>query len=929
MLRRALPLLLAALAMIFLSVACTSTSPGAGNTPAPTYSVTYLGNGSTGGSVPVDANAYAQGQSVTVLGNTGSLVQSNFTFAGWQINGAGTVYTPGQTFSMGSANVTLEAKWTANPTYTVTYMGNNNTGGTVPVDLASYEQGQTVTVLGNTNNLVLAGAQFAGWNTQADGNGTTYASGATFPMGSASVILYAKWSTPTGGTFSAGGTMTTARAWAVANRLANGLALIAGGVEPSTQQTLATAELYDPSTQAFTATGGLTAARSGALAATLPNGQVLLAGGDITKNSAEIYDPAAGTFSASKALTLENRSSGTATALPGGKVLLAGGQNSSRTGAVATAELYDPATDTFTATGSMASSRMDFTATLLNDGTVLMVGGNDGTGTELVSAETYDPSTGQFSTLAAQLHVASEGHTATLLGDGTVLIAGGTTNDAASGVLARCEICDPVAQAFTLVTAGLATARSWQHALLLENGLVFLEGGLGAAGLGLASVELYDPSAKTFSAAPSMTTERFGDTATLMGDGTVLIAGGELNQGTLTIPALRPQARFSPMGGGSSTGTSSSTVYTPLYPAPSGFLPTGTMAYARSTPLLARLPNGTYLVAGGVTANAQGQTPAEIFNLGTGSFTTLTGMTAGRDPLVSTPLGDGRVLFISGQVANGGNAFYPSTSETFDPRTLTFTATAQQMAESRTQPALALLHDGTVLVAGGEDMVLAMYSGTHPFLSTAEIFYPGTGAFAQTPGSMTFYRGTAAAVTLYDGTVLVLGGELSRVDGKPVTAANLTADIYNPATGQFTESAGPLPTSFATPTLTLLSTGKVLVVSGSLDSWAAGYANSALYNPATRKFETAGSLLHNRWGHAATLLPNGKVMITGGYDQNGLVPTAELYDPGSNSFSSCGTLAYARAYPAAAMLWNGKVLVVGGAGSGNGSNPSATAEISQ
>jgi hypothetical protein len=194
---------------------------------------------------------------------------------------------------------------------------------------------------------------------------------------------------------------------------------------------------------------------------------------------------------------------------------------------------------------------------------------------------------------------------------------------------------------------------------------------------------------------------------------------------------------------------------------------------------------------------------------------------------------------------------------------------------------------------------------------------------------MNFYRGTPAAVTLYDGTVLVLGGEVSRVDGKPVTAANLTADIYNPATGQFTETAGPLPTSFATPTLTLLSTGKVLVVSGSLDSWAAGYANTALYNPATRKFETAGSLLHNRWGHAATLLPNGKVMITGGYDQSGLVPTAELYDPGSNIFSSSGTLAYARANPAAAMLWNGKVLVVGGASGGNGSNPLAMAEISQ
>ncbi|WP_379164198.1 S-layer homology domain-containing protein, partial [Paenibacillus sp. sgz5001063] len=96
-------------------------------------------------------------------------------------------------FSMGSANATLYAKWTANPTYTVTYNGNGSTGGTVPTDSNSYQQGNTVTILGNTGTLVKTGYTFAGWNTKADGSGTDYASNATFSMGSANAILYAKW----------------------------------------------------------------------------------------------------------------------------------------------------------------------------------------------------------------------------------------------------------------------------------------------------------------------------------------------------------------------------------------------------------------------------------------------------------------------------------------------------------------------------------------------------------------------------------------------------------------------------------------------------------------------------------------------------------------------------------------------------------------
>jgi uncharacterized repeat protein (TIGR02543 family) len=187
---------LAAAGFTLLVIACHS---GGGSSPAPaptTYTVTYSGNGSTGGSVPTDPGTYAQGATVTVLGNTGSLVKTGSSFSGWNsvAGGTGTAYSAGQTFTMGTAAVTLYAQWAAGPaTYTVTYNGNGNTGGSVPVDSATYQQGATVTVLGNTGGLVKTGDTFGGWNTAAGGSGTAYAAGATFPMGTANVNLYAQW----------------------------------------------------------------------------------------------------------------------------------------------------------------------------------------------------------------------------------------------------------------------------------------------------------------------------------------------------------------------------------------------------------------------------------------------------------------------------------------------------------------------------------------------------------------------------------------------------------------------------------------------------------------------------------------------------------------------------------------------------------------
>jgi len=166
----------------------------------PTLTVTYNGNGNTGGTAPTDSNSpYITGSTVTVLGQ-GTLARTNYTFLGWSTNQAAPMaqYTQGQTFTI-AVSTTLYAVWSQNPRYTVTYNANGATSGTVPSDTTQYYQGQTVTVRANTGNLQRTNYDFLGWATTSGATTPTYAvSGNTvtpssFPMGSANVNLYAVW----------------------------------------------------------------------------------------------------------------------------------------------------------------------------------------------------------------------------------------------------------------------------------------------------------------------------------------------------------------------------------------------------------------------------------------------------------------------------------------------------------------------------------------------------------------------------------------------------------------------------------------------------------------------------------------------------------------------------------------------------------------
>lgn len=179
----------------------------------------------------------------------------------------------------------------------------------------------------------------------------------------------------------------------------------------------------------FVPTGNMSVARAQHTATLLNNGQVLVTSGQGSNDpaSADLYDPSTGTFTPTSHMST-SRFGDTATLLSNGKVLFTGGSTQTQS-SVASAELYDPTTGTFAATGNMTTPRVQHTATLLGNGKVLIAGGrnyNVGiTGErDLNSAELYDPNTGTF-TATGNMTVSHFGHTATLLNNGTVLIAGG------------------------------------------------------------------------------------------------------------------------------------------------------------------------------------------------------------------------------------------------------------------------------------------------------------------------------------------------------------------------------------------------------------------------------------------------------------------------------------------------------------------------
>jgi hypothetical protein len=282
-----------------------------------------------------------------------------------------------------------------------------------------------------------------------------------------------------------------------------------------------------PTAGSVTPASPMLSPRSGHTATLLNDGRVLVAGG-MRRNqdfyrSAELYDPATGKFSATGDMNLA-RVGPAAVLLRSGKVLVLGGWVGHACTNVA--EIYDPATGKFTNIAKMTAKRGNPTATLLNNGDVLIAGGADRGDTPggMASAEIFHSASLTFEAVAP-MHYARISHTATLLKDGRVLIAGGRGD----AVTAGAELYDPDKKRFT-PTGSLLSARYKHTAGLLPDGRVLIAGGSdehdweGA----MNSAELYDPRTGNFTASPALHEKRFKlpTEAVQLSSGRVLIAGG-------------------------------------------------------------------------------------------------------------------------------------------------------------------------------------------------------------------------------------------------------------------------------------------------------------------------------------------------------------------------------------------------------------------
>jgi hypothetical protein len=326
----------------------------------------------------------------------------------------------------------------------------------------------------------------------------------------------------------------------------------------------------------------------------------------------------------------------------------------------------------------------------------------------------------------------------------------------------------------------------------------------------------------------------------------------------------------------------------------------GALSVGRYAPGAALLADGRVLVAGGYSfETGRAHATSEVFDPATGAWADGPRLRAGRNFPVVLPLPGGDALFVAGFRADAGTT---ALADRLDAARGRFQP-AEAAQEERELCAATPLKDGRFLITGGYSTL------RRKTLDSAEVYDPKTGVFTSLPAKLQAARFGHAGALLPDGRVLILGGKVLAT-GEDV----LPAELFDPEKGSFTPT-GSLGVGRDRCTAWLLPGGKgVLVAGGSAKEGGTLPARHCeVYNVETGKFGPGPELVRDRMAHTMTALPDGRVLLVGGWSGSEKATTrqAELWDP-AGRFIPAGLLQAGRHDHAAARLKDGRVLVAGG-----------------
>jgi len=307
---------------------------------------------------------------------------------------------------------------------------------------------------------------------------------------------------------------------------------------------------------------------------------------------------------------------------------------------------------------------------------------------------------------------------------------------------------------------------------------------------------------------------------------------------------------------------------------------------------------------------------AEIYDPVENTWTAVASMNIARQYHTATLLASGKVLVSGGSNPGAAGLFNLSSAEIYDPGANTWSLVGS-MSTGRAGHTATLLTSGKVLVVAGSN------GGTVDLLMTSEIFDPSTNSW--TPAaSLAQERSGHTATLLQNGDVLVAAGF-----GGRFTYLLATAELYDPI-GNTWSSAGSISAPKSSQTATLLPNGQVLVAGGlgGTAEQSTVYSSADIYDPDANAWSSAASMLSPLYGHTATLLPNGTVLIVGGADLTsvGTVNT-EIYDPIAQGWTSGANLVLGRFDHAATLLGNGELLILAGQSIGQSQTLATECEV--